>query len=118
MACACAGLLGADAHSTYASIVAQMVALGAGIGLTVPPMTAALLGSVDRSRSGLASSTLNSMRQTGSVIGVALFGSLIATGSFARGLRIALAVSVVVIAAASLLARGVASAGPTKGGLG
>ena len=47
------------------------------------------------------------MRQTGSVIGVALFGSLIATGPFAQGFRIALGISVLVLAAASLTARGI-----------
>jgi len=41
-------------------------------------MTASLLGSVDRTRSGIAAGTLNSARQTGRMIGVALFGSLIA----------------------------------------
>jgi DHA2 family methylenomycin A resistance protein-like MFS transporter len=108
MACACAGLLGAGAHTPYGAIAAQMVALGAGLGLMVPPMTSSLLGSVDRSRSGIASGTLNSMRQTGSVIGVALFGSLIASGPFAHGMRYALGISIVLLAAATLLARGVA----------
>jgi DHA2 family methylenomycin A resistance protein-like MFS transporter len=111
MACACAALLGSGAHGSYASIAAQMVALGSGLGLLVPPMTSSLLGSVDRSRSGLASGTLNSMRQTGSVIGVALFGSLIATSSFAQGLRLALGISVALLAVASVLARGVARSG-------
>jgi DHA2 family methylenomycin A resistance protein-like MFS transporter len=104
MACGCAALLGADAHSSYASIAAQMIALGAGIGLMVPPMTSSLMGSVDRKRSGVASGTLQSMRQTGSVIGVALFGSLIASGSFVDGFRLALVISIVVLAAGCALA--------------
>lgn len=54
----------------------------ASIGVIVPLMTSEILGSVDRSYSGVASGTLNTARQTGSVIGVALFGSLIgAAGS-------------------------------------
>jgi DHA2 family methylenomycin A resistance protein-like MFS transporter len=41
-------------------------------------MTRSLLGSVDRSRSGIASGTLTTMRQTGSLVGVTLCGSLVA----------------------------------------
>ena len=39
-----------------------------------------LLGSVEKSRSGIAAGVLNATRQTGSVLGVALFGSLIGQG--------------------------------------
>ena len=42
----------------------------------MPPLTSTLLGSVEKSRSGIAAGVLNSTRQTGSVLGVALFGSL------------------------------------------
>ena len=47
-------------------------------------MTAALLGSVYTSLSGIASGTLNAASQAGSVIGVALFGSLAATSLVPR----------------------------------
>jgi hypothetical protein len=57
-------------------------------------LAATLLGSVDRARSGVASGTLSTARQSGSVIGVALFGSLIA-GGLVAGLRLALLVSIV-----------------------
>jgi MFS transporter, DHA2 family, methylenomycin A resistance protein len=66
-------------------------------------MTSAMLGSADPSRSGVASGTLNSARQTGSVIGVALFGSLIA-GRLVPGLHVALAIAWALWAAAALLA--------------
>ena len=84
---------GIASTSAYASLVAQFVAIGAGLGLVVPAMTAALLGSVERSRSGVASGTLNTARQTGSVIGVALFGSL-AAGGLVAGLHAALWISI------------------------
>jgi DHA2 family methylenomycin A resistance protein-like MFS transporter len=64
-----------------------------------------MLGSVDRSRSGVASGTLNTMRQAGSAIGVALFGSLIAT-TLVSGMHAALMISIgllVAIAALTLL---------------
>ena len=97
-ALACAGLLDAGASTPYAAMVVQLVAFGAGIGLIVPLMTSEMLGAVERSASGVASGTLNTMRQTGSVIGVALFGSL------AGGLHAALAISVGLLAAVGCLA--------------
>jgi DHA2 family methylenomycin A resistance protein-like MFS transporter len=61
-----------------------------------------LLGSVDPSRSGIAAGVLNATRQTGSVLGVALFGSLIAqSGAFILGLRLSLVISAVVMLAAA-----------------
>lgn len=111
MAAGCAGLFGAGPHTPYAEIVGQQVLLGAGVGLLVPPMTSALMGSVHRSRSGAASGTLNAMRQAGSVIGVAVFGSLIAAkGQFAEGFHIALIIAVVVIAAGAVLAPAISGA--------
>ena len=56
-------------------------------------MTSALLGRAGAARSGVASGTLNTARQTGSVIGVGLFGSL-AAAHLVSGLRLGLAVSV------------------------
>ncbi len=87
-------LLEIDQGTAYGSIVVQFMAMGAGLGLLVPPLTSTLLGSVDKSRSGIASGVLNSMRQTGSVLGVALFGSLAGSaGGVIPGLRLALIIS-------------------------
>jgi MFS transporter, DHA2 family, methylenomycin A resistance protein len=60
---------------------------------------------VDKSRSGIASSTRTASRQTGSVLGVALFGSLLAGMGATTGLRIASAIAIgliLVVAALSL----------------
>ena len=73
----CLTLLGIAPGTSYWKIVGQFVIIGGGLGLLVPPLTSALLGSVDKSRSGIAAGVLNATRQTGSVLGVALFGSLI-----------------------------------------
>jgi len=60
----------------------------------VPPLTSTLLGSVEKARSGIAAGVLNSTRQTGSVLGVALFGSLVGqAGSFIVGAHQALTIS-------------------------
>lgn len=100
----CVALLWSDAHTPLAAIVAAQTLLGGGLGLLVPPMTGMLMGSVDRSRSGIASGALTTMRQTGSLLGVALFGSLL-TGAdeFYSGLHLALAISIVILVAAAAL---------------
>jgi MFS transporter, DHA2 family, methylenomycin A resistance protein len=98
---AVAALLPTGPGTPYAAMVVQLFAFGAAIGLIVPLITSELLGSVDRSRSGVASGTLNTLRQTGSVVGVALLGSL-------PGPRAAFAVAAGVLAACAAIARGLA----------
>jgi MFS transporter, DHA2 family, methylenomycin A resistance protein len=104
-AAACAALLGVDRGTSYAAMLVPLVVIGGSVGLIVPPMTSALLGSVERTRSGVASGTLNTMRQTGSVIGVALYGSLLGAG-LVSGLRAALAISLGLLLATGALALG------------
>jgi len=88
-----AGLLVTGPSTLYGAMAGQLTLLGLSLGLIVPAMTSALLGSVDKTRSGIASGTLNTARQTGSVIGVAVFGSF-AAGGVVGGLHRALAVSI------------------------
>ena len=76
-AAGCASLIGIQPGAGYGELCAPLVAIGAGLGLLVPPLTAMLLGSVETSRSGVAAGVLNSTRQTGSVLGVAVFGTLV-----------------------------------------
>src|SRR5215469_9941815 len=91
-------LVSTGADTEYSNLWWQTVMMGAGIGLTVPPMTSALLATVDRKQSGVASGVLNTTRQLGSVIGVALFGSLIANHyQFVPGLHLALHLSAVAL---------------------
>lgn len=107
-AAGCLALLGIDRGTNYWAIFAQLLAMGGGLGLLVPPLTSTLLGSVEKARSGLAAGVLNSTRQTGSVLGVALFGSLIGqTNAFLFGARAALIISaVLLVGAAAAIALG------------
>ena len=102
IAAALAGLLIVDRSTPFTALVAQLVLLGFGVGVVVPTMTTALLGSVEPTRSGVASGTLNTARQTGSVIGVALFGSL-ANGRLVPGLRMSLLLSIALALVAAAL---------------
>jgi MFS transporter, DHA2 family, methylenomycin A resistance protein len=110
MAAGYASLLGIQAGTAYPALVGSLLACGLGIGVLVPAVTSALLGSAEPSRSGVASGTLNSARQTGSMIGVALFGSLIA-GRLVPGLHVALVIAVTLCVAAALCARAVRAGG-------
>jgi DHA2 family methylenomycin A resistance protein-like MFS transporter len=108
LAAACAGMLSVGTATSYGAIVVQLTAVGVGVGLVVPTVTVQLLGSVDRSRTGVASGTLNTLRQTGSAIGVALFGSLLAASAgFVPGVHasfaIAIGVGLAIVALAPLL---------------
>ena len=102
-AAGCLALLGIEQGTSYWIICLPLVAMGGGLGLLVPPMTATLLGSVEKSRSGVAAGVLNSTRQTGSVLGVALFGSLISgqDDAFLFGTRAALLISAALLIGAA-----------------
>ncbi len=98
----CVALLTIAPGTSYWAIGGQLIAISSGLGLLVPPLTSTLLGSVEASRSGIAAGVLNATRQTGSVLGVALFGSLIAqSGAFIFGLRLSLVISAVVMVGAA-----------------
>jgi len=90
---ALAGL--ADAATPYGILVGPMLAAGIGVALTVPSMTTAVLANVQRQHGGVASGALNAARQIGGVIGVGVFGSLVAGGSddLPSGMHVALLIA-------------------------
>ncbi len=90
----CLAILGIEPDTSYWAICLQLIAMSTGLGLLVPPLTSTLLGSVEKSRSGIAAGVLNATRQTGSVLGVALFGSLVGqSGGFMTGFHASLIIS-------------------------
>jgi DHA2 family methylenomycin A resistance protein-like MFS transporter len=100
----CLMLLAIAPGTSYVRTVAQLMLIGGGLGLLVPPLTSTLLGSVDKSRSGIAAGVLNATRQTGSVLGVALFGSLLSgEGVFMSGAHLALTISAALLLTASVV---------------
>jgi DHA2 family methylenomycin A resistance protein-like MFS transporter len=104
-AAGCLALIGLAPGTSYWKIGGQLAIIGAGLGLLVPPLTATLLGSVEKSRSGIAAGVLNATRQTGSVLGVALFGTLAGQpGTFMAGTHESLVISacLLIVAAAAM----------------
>ena len=73
--------------------------------LAVPAMTGLMLASVPADRAGLASGVLNTFRQVGGAVAVAVYGALVA-GSFAAGMRVGLIAGAVMLAAAAALGLG------------
>lgn len=101
----CVCLLWVTPGTPYFHMAFQLLAIGGGLGLVVPPLTSVLLGTVEKKRSGIASGVLNSSRQAGSVMGVSLFGSLIAQKTrFLHGFHASLLISAVVVLIGCFLA--------------
>ncbi len=67
--------------TSYWSFWYWLLLIGLGNGLVMSPMTTAIMGSVPRARAGMASATSNTMRQVGSVFGIAVLGNLVARRS-------------------------------------
>ena len=58
----CLALLGIGQGTSYALICAQLIVIGGGLGLLVPPLTSTLLGSVEKQRSGIAAGVSSTPR--------------------------------------------------------
>jgi len=65
-----------DARSGGSALVIGLVVAGVGVGATLPNLASAVLAAVPRERSGMASGALNTFRQLGFALGVAVFGAL------------------------------------------
>ncbi|QKD04233.1 MFS transporter [Mesorhizobium loti] len=92
-----------QADTSYLSLLWRLLFLPIGIGLAVPAMTTALLSSVPTAMSGTASGVLNTVRQSGGAIGVALFGSALALGTI-QGMQIAFLASALAVGFAAVCA--------------
>jgi EmrB/QacA subfamily drug resistance transporter len=66
-----------DESTGFWDLVPGLVIGGAGMGVTMTPMTYAVLGSVSVDKSGVASGVLNTFRQTGGALGIAIMGAIL-----------------------------------------
>jgi DHA2 family methylenomycin A resistance protein-like MFS transporter len=90
----------------YLAMLLPFIVIPAGMGFAVPAMTAGVLSSIDRRRSGTASAVLNAARQTGGAIGVAIFGALVGTTpiQIVQGLKTASLISLALLFVATMVA--------------
>jgi EmrB/QacA subfamily drug resistance transporter len=69
----------ASTGTSYLTIAAQMVVLGAGMGLTSAPATEAIMGVVSKAKAGVGSAVNDATRLLGGTLGVAVIGSIYAS---------------------------------------
>jgi EmrB/QacA subfamily drug resistance transporter len=71
------GLTFIQPDTPYWVIAILFVIMGHGLGATMAPMTAAVMGSVGPQRAGLGSAMTNTSREVGGVLGIALLGTVL-----------------------------------------
>ncbi|MGO4754772.1 MFS transporter, partial [Streptomyces sp. 2MCAF27] len=64
----------------YLSILAGMLAMGVGMGLSMAPSTEAITSSLPRAKQGVASALNDVTREFGTALGVAMLGALLSAG--------------------------------------
>jgi EmrB/QacA subfamily drug resistance transporter len=110
-----------DVDSTFWNILPALILGGFGMGLTMTPATAAAIGSVPLAKAGIGSGVLNTFRQVGGALGIAVMGAIVASqihvvpgapafrdqfmDGFSIALRVAAAIALVGGLAAAVLIR-------------
>lgn len=72
------GMLSFSSRSPYWVAMLPMLATGFASGFISPAATAPAMGTVKKTHSGVAAAVLNTARQSGAALGVAIFGALLA----------------------------------------
>jgi EmrB/QacA subfamily drug resistance transporter len=67
-----------DASSDFSNILPGLLVGGFGMALVMTPTTSAAMGSVPVDKAGVGSAVLNSMRQVGGALGIAVMGAIVA----------------------------------------
>ena len=99
-------LLPVSINGSYWTLVVPMLIAASGIAVMVPTMTNVTLSSVDASRSGIASGILNSARQVGGMLGVAVFGFFVRdTGpdAFMQGMHLSIMTAAALLLCGSVM---------------
>ncbi len=69
------------ANESFWAILPGLLIGGIGMGMTMTPTTAAAMSSVPVDQAGVGSAVLNSSRQVGGSLGIAVMGAIIAAGA-------------------------------------
>src|SRR5262249_48853607 len=65
--------------SSYLRVIVNYTLVSVGMGLTMPPATESVMGSLPREKAGVGSAVNDTTRQMGGALGVAVIGSIVAT---------------------------------------
>jgi EmrB/QacA subfamily drug resistance transporter len=105
-----------DASSDFWNILPGLLTGGVGMALAMTPTTTAAMGSVPVDKAGVGSAVLNSMRQVGGSLGIAVMGAIVASylnvprtdprapGQFVEGFQHALVVAAAIAFTAAVVA--------------
>ena len=105
-----------NASSSFWDILPGLVVGGVGMAITMAPTTSAAMGSVPVDKAGVGSAVINSMRQVGGSLGIALMGTLVASAvtasphdpqyglQFVDGYHLAVHVGAAILIAGAVLA--------------
>jgi EmrB/QacA subfamily drug resistance transporter len=74
-------------HASFWALLPGLLIGGVGMGITMTPVTAAAMTSVPVDKAGVGSAVLNSMRQVGGSLGIAVMGAIVASGAGGAGAR-------------------------------
>ncbi len=103
-------------HTGFWTLLPSLLLGGVGMAMTMSPMTSVAMGSVPVDKAGVGSGVLNSFRQVGGALGIALMGAIVASYAhaaprspegkqqFLDGLHAALLVSAGIAFAAAVVA--------------
>jgi EmrB/QacA subfamily drug resistance transporter len=69
-----------EASSGYGLVAASLAVLGTGMGLTMAPATESIMGSLPLAKAGVGSAMNDTTRMVGGALGVAVLGSILASG--------------------------------------
>ncbi|MGW2817534.1 MFS transporter [Streptomyces sp. NPDC001415] len=98
--------VGGDGAGRYALTAVGLLVFGFGVSFAIPSLVTTLVSSVPKEQAGIASGALNSARQTGAVVGVAVLGSVLQASPGDSGTKVALSVAAAALAVGALLAVG------------
>ena len=103
-------------HSSFWTLLPALLFGGVGMAMTMSPMTSAAMGAVPVDKAGVGSGVLNSFRQVGGALGIAVMGAILASylhhkpntpgaaQDYVNGLHAALAVSACISFGAAIVA--------------
>jgi EmrB/QacA subfamily drug resistance transporter len=107
------------AHESFWRLLPGLLIGGIGMGMTMTPVTAAAMSAVSVDKAGVGSAVLNSARQVGGSLGIAVMGSIVAGSSnyltgFHDALRVGSALCLVGAVVAVLAIRKIEHARPAQ----
>lgn len=93
-----------DSNTNYVVMLVSLLLIGLGVSFTIPAMISAVISAAPKRHAGAASGALNSSRQIGATLGIAVLGPILkGSESFVAGMRMSFVVVTAILLIGSLL---------------